>query len=369
MKKRKQMNEIIKGSKGITLIALVVTIVILLILATVTINMTMNQNGIFGRAKNATATYKKAEENETKGLTDTARQMDQLTGNFDVSVLNETTKGKISDEETKYSDGTDIAVIPAGFAVTTDTDKIKDGVTISDKENDTNDNKEEGNEYVWVPVASLSDYIRRDYTVGTSNSSYSACSEVLPEDEKNSVEKYHGFYIGKYESGIKDALTKQVDTKLKTMKEIGEVLEKKNKSVYNNVNRAQSISLANEVKSHYNYNGISVSKITSSYAWDSALNFIEKTYPGYATSGTQGNSSNNLMNTGLTTPVCGIYDMGGNVWEWTTETIKGTDPAIHRGGSCISTDISSFQLYAGSRKSQTISKQNGIIGFRVVLFL
>ena len=49
--------EKIKNGKGITLIALVVTIIILLILAGVTINLAINQQGIITRAKQATEMY------------------------------------------------------------------------------------------------------------------------------------------------------------------------------------------------------------------------------------------------------------------------------------------------------------------------
>lgn len=57
-----------KNEKGITLVALVVTIIVLLILAGVTIGMATSGSGVFGRAKNAANTYKNAEANETKAL-------------------------------------------------------------------------------------------------------------------------------------------------------------------------------------------------------------------------------------------------------------------------------------------------------------
>ncbi len=57
------MNTKVKSKKGITLIALVITIVILLILAMVSIRLVMNE-GIIGRANNATNEYKTAEEKE-----------------------------------------------------------------------------------------------------------------------------------------------------------------------------------------------------------------------------------------------------------------------------------------------------------------
>ncbi len=47
-----------KNNKGITLIALVITIIILLILAGVALNLTIGENGIFRLAKYATEQYK-----------------------------------------------------------------------------------------------------------------------------------------------------------------------------------------------------------------------------------------------------------------------------------------------------------------------
>lgn len=55
-----------KKEKGITLIALVVTIIILLILAGVTLSLALSQNGLFDRARNAADKYSAAQENEVK---------------------------------------------------------------------------------------------------------------------------------------------------------------------------------------------------------------------------------------------------------------------------------------------------------------
>ena len=54
--------------KGITLIALVVTIIILLILAGVTLNIALSDNGLFGKAKKAVEKYKIGEIEERLGL-------------------------------------------------------------------------------------------------------------------------------------------------------------------------------------------------------------------------------------------------------------------------------------------------------------
>ena len=52
-----------KQEKGITLIALVVTIVVLLILAGVSISLVLNNNGIISKAKEAKNRYAEAQTN------------------------------------------------------------------------------------------------------------------------------------------------------------------------------------------------------------------------------------------------------------------------------------------------------------------
>lgn len=59
----------LKGQKGITLVALVVTIVILIILAGVSISLILGDDGLIGRAKNARTTQETAQNKETGELT------------------------------------------------------------------------------------------------------------------------------------------------------------------------------------------------------------------------------------------------------------------------------------------------------------
>ena len=66
-KTTKNMN-LINNNKGITLIALVITIIVLLILAGVTINLTLGENGIFKTAEMAGKNYTQAQEDELAGL-------------------------------------------------------------------------------------------------------------------------------------------------------------------------------------------------------------------------------------------------------------------------------------------------------------
>lgn len=59
-----------KKEKGITLVALVVTIVVLLILAGVSITMVLGNNGIVKKAQDAKANYTAAAGQEDKAMTD-----------------------------------------------------------------------------------------------------------------------------------------------------------------------------------------------------------------------------------------------------------------------------------------------------------
>ena len=58
----------LKQQKGITLIALVITIVVLIILAGVAISLTLSDNGIFKKAKEGAQNYTNAQKEEQDAL-------------------------------------------------------------------------------------------------------------------------------------------------------------------------------------------------------------------------------------------------------------------------------------------------------------
>ena len=69
------------------------------------------------------------------------------------------------------------------------------------------------------------------------------------------------------------------------------------------------------------------------------------------------------LKTGLTTPKCNIYDMGGNVAEFTTELKPGTSESVVLRGDCYG----SFP--AGVRFDSDAGNSDNSSGFRATLFL
>ena len=271
--------------------------------------------------------------------------------------------------EVTYPDGK--VWVPEGFRISTDAaETVQGGVVIEDKE---------GNQFVWVPVATLADYKRTWYKGEGSLSNY---SETLPEDEKTSVETYKGFYIGRYEAGDKE------NTEAKTLRSSNDVTKtvtiKANQAPYNYVKRTQAVSLAEGFATKQGYKA--KTKLVSSYAWDTTIAFMQKVNSDYGSSSEEGNyndttfsytdiigatktkakSSSVLVPTGQTTPVCNIYDMGGNVGEWTTESCSFTYFPYAKRGCSFGRNFADYP--AGYRNYETNYPLDSL-GFRLTLFM
>ena len=386
-----------KQEKGITLIALVVTIVVLLILAGVSISLVLNNNGVISKAKEARDKYAEAQTNDEKQLNEVSDWIKEAVG--------DTTGGG---SVTKI----DGVPIPAGFVYVGGTKAS--GLVISDASADKEKYKGQttvgtdlvGNQFVWIPVENIADYKRTAYSTdvatgtidSTTNSEqikYSSSDsdyykEALPADEKTSVENNKGFYIGRYEAGDKES------TEAKTLREDGAstsntITVKAGQAPYNYVTITQAKSLAEGFSSKQKYKSVK-SKLVSSYAWDTAIAFIQKTNSDYGSSSEEGNyndsptftytgiadteknkqtkehGTSTLIPTGQTTAVNNIYDMGGNVLERTTESYSDTDyPCTVRGGGC-GDDFGFAYTPAGDRIYDSGSAY-AYNGFRLTLFL
>ena len=418
-------------NKGVTLIALAVTIVVMLILAGVTISVLNGENGIVKQAQKAKEESKIKELKEKVRIDIAGKRVENINGELRVSVLKEILdkyfdnvpvetqitsetelkakeeygkyEMKISDidvgeitYETSYTIFKDVngeqVPIPEGYIVSENSDEniVNKGLVVSDSR---------GNEYVWISctVDSSSNklqYKRTEWGVekdGTDNSraikdeltlkdidvTYSktdtdnGINEEISKEivaqinaEKESIKKYGGYYIGRYEVG-KDNKTAVI---------------KAEQEPYVNIKWSKAYELAKGIGGGEG----ATTYLCSSYSWDTAINFIQNTTgKNYATSiiGFNGNwksqevkdSSGKVikpvntaqrLNTGLTTALCNIYDMGGNVGEFTTELNPGTsETVVLRGGN------SNNHSPAGYRWDTNSGNASSDFGFRATLFL
>ena len=176
---KKIMKTKIKQEKGITLIALVVTIVVLLILAGVSVNALFGNSGIIEKAKEAQNKMNQATQKDLDAINELNNWIDgkingssggnttggNTTGGDDTSTTQKisTLVGKVVDKNTKAEDayGNKIT-IPKGFKVLakgTSTESasytysgnnipaVQDGIVI--------ENGTDGNQFVWVPVGTI----------------------------------------------------------------------------------------------------------------------------------------------------------------------------------------------------------------------
>lgn len=386
MKRTKQQNQ--KFNQGITLVALVVTIVVLLILSSVSLNLVLGDNGIIVKAKEAAETTAAAQEKEA----------------MERNLLEKELENSLSTPAVEPTDG---VKIPTGFYYVGGTKASS--IVISDNKNDKNKYRNQkvvgtdllGNQYVWIPCttdSSSSDlqYARTEWGVevdGADNSraikdeltltdssvTYSdadtanginadVSKEIVAQikAEKTSVAKYGGYYIGRYEVG------KNGDT----------AVVKYNQTPYAEITWSTAYGLAKKIITNSEVN----SYLCSSYAWDTAVNYIQNnsTAKNYATSieGFNGNwnpqavkdpsgnvikpaGTSQQLNTGLTTQFCNIFDIGGNEAEFTTELNPGTsETVVLRGG-----DYNYGGTPAGYRWDNCSGDAYITYGFRATLFL
>ena len=386
MKRTKQQNQ--KFNQGITLVALVVTIVVLLILSSVSLNLVLGDNGIIVKAKEAAETTAAAQEKEA----------------MERNLLEKELENSLSTPAVEPTDG---VKIPTGFYYVGGTKAS--GIVISDNKNDKNKYRNQkvvgtdllGNQYVWIPCttdSSSSDlqYARTEWGVevdGDDNSraikdeltltdasvTYSdadtanginadVSKEIVAQikAEKASVAQYGGYYIGRYEVG------RNSDT----------AVVKYNQTPYASITWSTAYGLAKKIITNSEVN----SYLCSSYAWDTAVNFIQNnsTAKNYATSieGFNGNwnpqavkdpsgnvikpaGTSQQLNTGLTTQFCNIFDMGGNETEFTTELNPGTsETVVLRGGNYYNVSAP-----AGVRWDNVSGNAFIYRGFRATLFL
>lgn len=246
----------LKQRRGITLVALVITIIILLILAGITLHLTIGKNGILHRAREAGNNYRIAQIDEEKVLDELSQQSDieslpentkdiqagtevRIPSNWysKTSAYISTENGSIVKQMLKVATVTAVATgngeavpVPQGFYYVGGT--INTGVVISDNPSDKNkyvnytvtgeikegippgvtynedgtvnmENLElKGNQFVWIPV-SANEYTKKIWGKNENGkNTWNATWETTTNTaELTQIQKYGGFYVGRYEAG------------------------------------------------------------------------------------------------------------------------------------------------------------------------
>ena len=442
--------------KGITLIALVITIIVLLILAGVTIATLTGDNGILTKAQEASEKTKQANAEEqvqlavvgsigTDGilnLENLNKELEQIgayyNGNPISTAGNKIEEGNLpvtvtlDGQEVTIGQSGNVAVggkikeytnegvpIPNGFYYVGGTKES--GVVISDNPADEDVYKDatngvvgtslQGNQFVWVPVT-YSEFNRYDgfwngqydnrfvdeYGEADEDGTNDKLAETVTTQKEAqkmyaSVETNGGFYVGRYEAG----------------KENGNVVEKQGKEVYNNVSWSKNgkmneegteiangvdgtkdgaVELARNFDTANNYISVA-STLIYGVQWDAIMAWIEPRYKNasnaedlvaeknfVADSTGKGNYSEDVntnewkgkvTTTGASDDyeVNNIYDLAGNVFEWTMES-RNTNYRVFRGGYYGSTGSDGP---ASTRGNGNPSYSYDFRGFRVTLYL
>ena len=503
-----------KNNKGITLIALVITIIVLLILAGISIQSITN-TGLFGKARQAAQEskyanaaekvalavnasynstgkmndeYLKENVNKIEGLDKkintvtydlkivvdgfefTISEYGKITGEKkEVATLPDNTKDtnagtsvKVPDswnsQNVKYiktTDGTEVTTLETVATVYAVSDgqnntvpvpngfyyvggNKNSGVVISDDERDKNKfagqadvpagaiynedgtvktenlSSEEqsqtlfGNQFVWIPCTS-ENYQKTDF--GKYNASWESKTNI---GEKIEIEKYGGFYIGRFEAGTSNLQSSKIDfskgysisdwTYVNFKSDYitsGKITCKAGEIPYYHADYETAQTMAQRM---YNNNYVR-SGLTTGTMWDVTLNYFKSQdntlnltstpWGNYnntplsncegryiSVNSSNGSSSDIIQNTdgarhyGIMTTAssedtkkCNIYDMAGNLWEWTEEIAYYTVPNNYymlRGGGFNESYDGFSACYRGL---DAITSTNIRFGFRPVLYI
>ena len=386
-------------NKGITLVALIITIVVMLILVAVSVNVIIKSN-LIGTAEKTVNKYKTASEEEANG------GVIEIDGKKYNSIEDYMAgKEKLPDikagERATANSNYKGAVIPKGFTVSgisTEQD-VDNGLVIYDIPEGTTPDwsnpdsvKTKYNQFVWIPVevkstdtedniasfyrsawaenastggertTGLSTNYTEPYSYDTTNN-YDQTNGIADQitELTKSIYKYGGFYIGRYEAGsTKERTSSSLQTE--------PFVVQQDKYPYNYVKWGKSMSdvsegavyLCNNLYSKTNTNYGATSMLCTGASWDSMLDFIKDSSHSVTDSTTWGNYKNSetytinrgkyavlntsngtlgnfqnvnneyskakntsvLLTTGATerNSSKNIYDVAGNVFEWTTES-------------------------------------------------
>ena len=229
--------------------------------------------------------------------------------------------------------------------------------------------------------------------VGLTSEEYYSLKKMMLK----SVYQNGGFYVGKYETGVMENPRYKESSSATVMPTDTPVI-KQNAYPYNNITCSQAQTLASNMES-----GNHTSSLMFGVQWDLVLKYLETKGASQAdlknNSTSWGNYNNNLWNitnenlkyapngsrwtsatekakvsnsgillsTGASDDFCkqGIYDLAGNVCEWTLEyTSDSRYPCANRGGSYYDSGV----YFPAVRRYGNLTTSYNCVGFRVSVF-
>ena len=359
-----------KINKGITLIALIITIIILLILVGVSINLAI-KGDLFGSAEKAVAgTNDKVAQEQTR----VDELMDEL-GRIEEQQRQDNLPGKRVTENTKYIRDGKTAWIPKGFTVSgiKSEQSINKGLVIYDIPEGTTVDwsnpdgvKTAYNQFVWIPVEvkstdtenSIASFYRSEWAENTAtggerttglSTDYTEPDSTNDTTDKTgivdqiteltkSIYKYGGFYIGRYEAG-------STTERQKSSSQTEEFVVQQDKYPYVLVIWGIKMSdvsigavyLCNNLYSKTNTNYGATSMLCTGASWDSMLDFIKDSSHSVTDSTTWGNYSNSETYK-IYRGSLGVYS--NSVYTWNTanatagtEVTKGDEILLTTGAT------------------------------------
>ena len=221
--------------------------------------------------------------------------------------------------------------VPSNFHYVEGT--VNEGYVIAD---------ESGNEFVWIPVDGTNVEYKRYYTTVSSytevpNSEYP--DGITAATESDIVNNAGGFYIGRYEAGVPEGQTVIDGTNSSTSNTSGIPVSKKGATVWTNIDYTNA---NNNAKAYMNNSEVASGLLTGK-SWDTVCKWLQNSGIDVNDSSTYGNYTNsqslaNVDGYGFKQvagyseywKVKNIYDLAGNVAEWTNELLLGW--RVIRGG-------------------------------------
>ncbi len=277
----------------------------------------------------------------------------------------------------KYEDSNgDIAYIPSDFKVSSKKDEqtISTGLVVIGPD---------GSEFVWIPTTKTkferinfapSGIWNSSYELSDSKSNNAYYDEIDGAEYinmKNSVEKYGGFYIGRYEASRSD------NDNIPSVKRI---TKNDNGRIWTNISPQDMKIVCNNM---YSDNDTVQGFLTYGINFDTTLQWLvdsgSKTEEDIRVDSTSwGNYSNNTFTGNVKSGTTGmfeetkannIYDLAGNYWEWTQERY-GDNYVMRSGGyNLMGGECTGSSFPAANRDPLPGNNHHPNVTFRVSLYL